>query len=209
VVSQDQVKRNRRAARMVGYGKLPDDVGEPPAGPPRPADVVLDRALALNVVVAVARGLDGAAASRWADGLGVRLLDDEQEYVEDAADDLRVEDAARATAVEALAVLLWALGLSPEPPPIDDVADGARSVLPGPGEPLAVDAALRPVDELRAFWDLLAGMAWALRADDELEVGQSPGTVDPYVVRQRLRAAAWVLGADWSVSSSAPGPGPS
>jgi hypothetical protein len=108
--------------------------------------------------------------------------------------DLRVEDAARATSLEALAVLLWALGLAGEPP-VDDVA--APSVLPGPGEPVDVDAELRPAAELEAFHDLVAGMAWALRADDELEIGQSPGTVDPYVVRERLRAAAWVLGAGW------------
>jgi hypothetical protein len=181
---------------MVGYGKVPDDVGAPPDGPPRSADVVLDRALALHVVVAVAGGVAGEAARRWADALGVRLLDDEQEYVEDAADDLRVEDAARATSVEALAVLLWALDLAPEPP-IDDVADSARSVLPGPGEPLDVEATLRPAEELEAAWDLLAGMAWALRADDDLEIGQSPGTVDPYVVRERFHALTWVLGGDW------------
>lgn len=212
-VPEDRVRANRRAARLVGYGKVPDDVGSPPAGPLRPAEVVLDRALALHVVGAVARGLDGEVALRWADGLGVRLLDDEREYVEDAADDLRVEDAARATSIEALAQLLWSLRLAP-PPPIDDVAPAAwargsgesaggavvrlgGAVLPGPGEAVEVVAELQPVEELEAAWDLLAGMAWALRADDELEVGQSPGTVDPYVVRQRFHAAAWVLGGDW------------
>jgi hypothetical protein len=195
-LSEDLIRANRRAARLVGYGKVPLDVGPTPAGPVRSADVVLDRALALHVVVAVAHGLEGEAAARWADGLGVRLLDDEREYVDDAAEGIRVEDAARATSVESLAALLWALGLAGEPP-IDDVADDARLVLPGPGDPVDVEADLRPVDELEAFWDLLAGMAWALRADDELEIGQSPGTVDPYVVRERFRATSWVLGADW------------
>ena len=195
-VPEDQVRANRRAARMVGYGKVPDDVGPPPAGPVRTADVVLDRALALHVVVAVAGGLDGEAGLRWADALGVWLLDDEREYLEDAAEGLRVEDAARATTVEALAQLLWSLELA-EAPPLDDDAPGAASVLPAVGEPVDVVSALRPVDELAVAWDLLAGMAWALREDDELEIGQSPGTVDPYVVRQRFHAAAWILGADW------------
>lgn len=181
---------------MVGYGKVPDDVGPPPAGPARTAASVLDRALALHVVVAVAGGLDGDAGLRWAEALGVWLLRDEREYLEDAADGLRIEDAARATSVEALAQLLWSLGLA-EVPPIDDEAPGAASVLPPAGQPVDVEAELRPIDDLEAAWDLLAGMAWALRADDELEIGQSPGTVDPYVVRQRFRAAAWVLGSDW------------
>lgn len=192
----DRVRANRRAARMVGYGKVPLDVGPPPAGPVRGASEVLDRALALHVVVAVAGGLPGDLGLRWAEALGVRLLDDEREYLEDAGDDLRVEDAARRTSVEALALLLWSLGLGDQPP-IDNRADGAASVLPGPGEAVADVAELRPQAELEAMWDLLAGMAWALRADDELEIGQSPGSVDPYVVRQRLRASAWLLGAGW------------
>lgn len=195
-VPDDHRRANRRAARMVGYGKVPVDVGPPPDGPVRTPEAVLDRALALHVIVAVAHGLDGEAGLRWLDGLGVRLLDHEHEYLEDAAEGLRVEDAARATSVEALAALLWALGLA-ELPPIDDVADAARLVLPGPGEPVAVEPVLRPAEDLEAFWDLHAGMAWALRADDELEIGQSPGTVDPYVVRERFRAAGWVLGAGW------------
>jgi hypothetical protein len=196
VVPEDRRRANRRAARMAGYGKVPVDLGNPPIGPRRPADEVLDRALALHVVVAAAGGLDGDAALRWADALGVALHDDEREYLEDAADGVRVEDAARATAVEALAELLWALGLAGEPP-IDEVAGGAASVLPGPGEPVTVDAVLRPLDDLERRHDLLAAMAWALRADGELEIGESPGSVDPYVVRRRHQASAWVLGADW------------
>lgn len=195
-VPHDRVRANRRAARMAGFGKVPDDVGPPPAGPGPSADAVLDRALALHVVVAVAGGLDGAAALRWADALGVVLLDDEREYLEDAADDLRVEDAARATAVESLATLLWALDLA-DLPPNDDVTTGSGAVLPALGEPVDLAPALRSRDDLEAQWDLLAGMAWALRADDELEIGQSPGAVDPYVVRARLRASAWLLGAPW------------
>lgn len=196
-VPEDRRRANRRAARLAGYGKVPLDIGEPPAGPIRPPEEVLDRALALHVVVTVARGLDGDAGRRWADALGVALHDDEREYLDDAADGIRVEDAARAAAVEALAELLWCLGLAGEPP-IDEVADGAVAVLPGPGEPVTVDAELRPTAQLEARHDLLTAMAWALRADDELEIGESPGSVDPYVVRRRVQASAWVLGADWS-----------
>jgi hypothetical protein len=193
-LSLDQRRANRKRLRHVGYGRVPDDTGGGPPGPVRAAAEALDRALALHVVVSVAGGLDGEVALRWAAALGVELWDDEREYLEDAADGARVEDAARATAVESLAELLWALGSGGEPP--DDAGASVRG-LPAPGEPVDLEVSLRPVIQLVARHDLLAGMAWALRADPDLEVGDAPGSVDPYVVRRRFQASAWLLGADW------------
>lgn len=184
----EEVRRaNRKRLRHLGYGRVPDDVGGAPRGPARDASEVLDRALALHVVVSVAAGLDGDAGLRLAAGLGVELAVDEREYLEDAAIGIRVEDAARATSVEALAELLWALGVATEPP------DDDRATI---AEAPPATAVLRSLEELLARHDLLAGMAWALRADDELEVGDAPGSVDPYVVRQRYGAIAWLLGPD-------------
>lgn len=190
---------NRRLLRRLGFGRVPDDLEPAPPGPPRPLAEVLDRALALHVVVAVAGGLDAAAARRWLGGLGVEasVRPDEAEYLDDVAEGIRVQDAHRATAVEHLAALLWAAGLVPALP-LDEPAGWAATVLPGPGEPLAdaLDRAeLRPEPALRAAWDLAAGMAWALRPDPDLEVGAAPGSLDPYVVRGRHAALAWVLGA--------------
>jgi hypothetical protein len=164
----------------------------------RTAAEVLDRALGLHVVVAVAGGLEGDAGRRWLDGLGVAaaLTPGETVYLRDAAEGLRVEDAARATQAEGLAALLWALGLLDDLP-TDGPASAAPAVLPGAGEPIGDElagAALRTIDELEGCHDLLAGMAWALRADPDLEVGAAPGSLDPYVVRQRLGALRWVLG---------------
>jgi hypothetical protein len=192
---------NRRELRHLGFGRIPDELDEgPPEGPPRELGEVLDRALALHVVVAVAAGLDADAARRWLDGLGVAgALDaDEHEYLDDVAEGIRVEDAARATAAESLAALLWATGLADELP-AEGPAAWATTVLPGPGEGVADvldEAALRPTAELLAAWDLAAGMAWALRADPDLEVGAAPGSLDPYVVRRRHVALRWVLGGE-------------
>lgn len=182
---------DRRLLTHLGYGRVPDHL-EPTTADPRPAAEVLDRWLALSVVVAAASGLDGDAARRLIDGYDVAgaLTDDEVEYLADVADGVRVEDAARALGVEAVAMLAWALDLGPEPPldaPVD--VDGVPTDVPE-------EPALRPVAELRRMHDLHAAMAWALRADLDLAVGAAPGAVDPYVVHQRFGALRWLLGLD-------------
>lgn len=201
VVDPEARAANRRLLRHLGFGRVPDELDEePPAGPRREVGEVLDRALALHVVVAVSSGLDADAARRWVDGLGVAdaLRADEHDYLDDVADGIRVEDARRATDAEALAALLWSAGLADELP-LEGPAGWATAVLPGVGEGVAevLDAAvLRPERALLAAWDLAAGMVWALRADPDLEVGAAPGSLDPYVVRRRHAGLAWVLGGE-------------
>ena len=187
-------RANRRLLRHLGYGRVPAEVGERPTGPVRSASEVLDRALAVHVVVTVANGFDVEVGFRWATALDVRFLPDEVEYLEDVKEGIGLEDAVRQTSVEALALLLWALDVYELPP--DAPAAEAAQVLPV-GAPIDVIEAVRPVEEILVLHDLLAGMAWALRDDTELEIGDAPGSVDPYVVRQRHRASSWLLGADW------------
>lgn len=200
-VDRDARAANRRELRHLGFGRVPDELDEaPPAGPPREVDEVVDRALALHVVVAVAAGLEAEAARRWIEGLGVAesLRPDEHDYLDDVAEGIRVEDAARATDAEALAALLWAVGLADDLP-LEGTAAWATTVLPGPGEEVAdvlEGAALRPAADLLAAWDLTAGMVWSLRADPDLEVGAAPGSLDPYVVRRRHAALRWALGGE-------------
>lgn len=181
---------DRKLLKRLGYGRAPEV--EPTTAEPRPAMEVLDRLLALRAVVSVAHGLDATAGRRLVDGYDVAhaLTVDEAEYLEDAAEGVRVEDAARATAVEAMAALAWALGLAPELP-LDEPVELAD--VPGdvPEAPT-----LRESGELRRMHDLHVAMAWALRDDPELSVGAAPGSVDPYVVHQRHEALRWVLRLD-------------
>jgi hypothetical protein len=179
---------DRRLLRRLGYGTVPDHV-EVPAGAPRPAAEVLDRLLARHAVVAVARGLDPAAGRRLLDGWDVRhaLTEDEGEYLADAADGVRVEDAARALGVEAVAVLAWALALGPEPPVDEPVHDLPELTLPD-------DPALGPTDELRRACARYEAMRLALAEDPDLAVGAAPGAVDPYVVHERAAALRWLFG---------------
>jgi len=178
---------DRKLLKRLGYGEAPVDLALP-AGDPRPAAEVLDRLLALHAVVAVASGLDAATGRRLVDGYDVAhaLTADEVEYLADAADGVRVEDASRALGAEAVAVLAWVLGLAPEPP-LDEPAPLAP--LPVPDEP----PRLRDTGELRRSLELHAAMAWALRDDPELAVGAAPGAVDPYVVHERHAALAWLF----------------
>jgi len=176
---------DRRLLRRLGYGEvLAVDVG--PLDP-RPAGDVLDRALALDVVVAVAGGLDATSARRLLDGFDVaHALDDgEHEYLADVADGIRVEDTLRALDAEAVALLAWALDLAPAPP-LDEPSGRVR--LDPPAAP-----ALRPLPELRRHLELHEAMAWSLRADPDLAVGAAPGPVDPYVVHRRHAALRWLL----------------
>ena len=181
---------DRKLLKRLGYGNPPDV--EPTTAEPRPPMEVLDRLLALRAVVSVAHGLDGAAGRRLVDGFDVShaLTPDEVEYLEDAAEGVRVEDAARATAVEAMAALAWALDLTPELP-LDDPVDLAEVPDDVPEAPT-----LRAVEELRRMHDLHVAMEFALRADPDLAVGAAPGSVDPYVVHQRYDPLRIVLRLD-------------
>ena len=181
---------DKRLLKRLGYGRAPDV--EPTAADPRPAMEVLDRLLALRAVVTVAHGLDGAAGRRLVDGYDVAsaLTPDEAEYLEDAADGVRVEDAARATGVEAMAALAWALGLAVELP-LDEPVVLTDIPADTPEAPT-----LRPAAELRRMHDLHVAMEHALRADPDLAVGAAPGSVDPYVVHQRHDALRWLLRLD-------------
>jgi hypothetical protein len=155
---------------------------------------VLDRWLALQAVVAVAHGMDGSAGKRLVEGydVGHALTADEVEYLEDAAEGVRIEDAARGLGVEAVVMLAWVLDVGPEPPLDAPVAfDGVPANVPD-------EPQLRAAHELRRMHDLHAAMAWALRDDLELAVGAAPGAVDPYVVHHRFAALRWLLRLDES-----------
>lgn len=143
-----------------------------------------------------------AGGWRWSGGEEA-LLADEVDYVDDAADGVRVEDAARRLGVEAAWALAWALGLVDALDWSTPVGAEAADILPSPVAPGALpESLLAPAlrddatlaDERALAARLLAGLA----ADPDLEIGVAPGEVDPYVVRERHRALAWLLGGEWT-----------
>jgi hypothetical protein len=196
-------ERSRVLARRLGYGKPPHDPPAPPVGTPRSTKEILERALVLNVVISCAYGLPPLAALDWLrrEGLLDVLSDDEREFVVDVSEGLHMEELSRKLQVESLFTLLWALSL------VDDLdfdrgcGDEVTRVMPDiqAGEDasdLRAAARLRDSDELYAALDLATVLASAI-GDEDLQLGLSPGDVEPYVVWERRRALAWLHGANW------------
>jgi hypothetical protein len=196
-------ERSRKQARRLGYGKPPDDVPEPPAGQLRSAEDVLDRALVLNVVISCAYGLPALAALDWLrrHELLDLLTDDERDFLADVSEGIHVEDLARKLQVESLFALLWALSLVEDLDFDRGCGDEVTRVMPDieSGDDvseLRAAAVRRDPDELYAALDLATVLASTL-GDEDLQLGLSPGDVEPYVVWERKRALAWIHGAKW------------
>ena len=195
--------RSRKLARRLGYGKPPDDVPDPWVGTLRSAEDVLGRALVLNVVISCAYGLPVLAALDWLrrHDLLDALTEDEREFLADASEGIHVEDLARKLQVEALFALLWALSLVDELDFDRGCGDEVTRVMPDVQAGEGVDdvraaAAPRPSEDLYAALDLATVLGSAL-GDEGLQLGLSPGDVEPYVVWERRRALAWIHGAPW------------
>ncbi|MEY2431832.1 MAG: hypothetical protein QOC92_1557 [Acidimicrobiaceae bacterium] len=195
--------RNRALARRLGYGKPPDDVPAPSTGNLRSTEQIVERALVLNVVISCAYGLPTLAALEWLrhHDLLDRLTEGEREFLVDISEGLRVEELSRKLEVEALFALLWALSLVDELDFDRGCGDHVARVMPDieagqDASELSADAKLRDPDELYAALDLATVLASAI-GDEDLQLGLSPGDVEPYVVWERRRALAWIHGAEW------------
>jgi hypothetical protein len=195
--------RSRQLARSLGYPRPPEDLAPPEVRRVRSRDELVERALVLNVVISSAYGLEPAAALAWLrqERLLDSLFDDEREFLADVSEGLHVEDVFRKLQVEALWALLWALSLVDELDfdrgcgagvigIVPDIEDGEDS-----GE-LRAAVQQREARELYEAYDLATCLAWAI-GDPDLQVGFSPGDVEPYVVWERRRALAWIHGTDW------------
>jgi hypothetical protein len=196
-------ERSRALARRLGYPKPPEDLPRPVIAELRSKDAILERALVLNVVISCAYGLPALSALDWL--RGERLLDslteDEREFLVDVSEGLRVEELSRKLQVESLFALLWALSIAEELDFDRGCGDAVALLVPDiqAGEDaseLRAEAQLRPPDELYAALDLATCLAWAI-GDEDLQLGLSPGDVEPYVVWERRRALTWIHGAEW------------
>jgi hypothetical protein len=195
--------QSRKLARRLGYPKPPDDLPAPEAGELRATGEILDRAFVLNAVISCAYGLPTLAALDWlrSEGLLERLRTDEEEFLVDMSEGLKVEQLARKLEVESLFALAWAVSLVDVLDFDRGCGDQVTRLMPDieageSGDELRAEAELRDPDELYAALDLAACLGWAI-GDEDLHLGLSPGDVEPYVVWERRRALKWVHGADW------------
>ena len=196
-------ERSRKLARRLGYPKPPDNLPPPTTGTLRTTDEILDRALVLNAVISCAYGLPTLAALDWLRGEGLLdgLTDEEQEFLVDVSEGLRVDELARKLEVESLYALAWSLSLVDELDFDRGCGDEVARLMPDieggdDASELRASAERRDDDELYAALDLATCLAWAI-GDEDLRLGLSPGDVEPYVVWERHRALTWVHGGAW------------
>src|SRR3954449_188638 len=153
--------QSRKLARRLGYPKPPDDLPAPDVGDLRSSSEILDRALVLNAVISCAYGLPTLAALDWL--RGERLLDelrtDEEEFLVDMSEGLKVEQLARKLEVESLFALTWAVSLVDVLDFDRGCGDQVTRLMPDieageSGEELRAEAELRDPEELYAALDL-------------------------------------------------------
>jgi hypothetical protein len=199
---------NRRTAKRLGYPVAPDHPPVTEVDGWRSKNDVVNRALALDVVISCAHGFEVGPAWTWlrAADLTDAVTPGEAEYLDELESGLHLDDLARRLQVEALWALLWALSftdeldfgegcggrVSPLLPSLDDVADAHA---------FRDEAELRTDNELLAALDLARVVAAGL-GDSDLHIGFAPGDVEPYVVWERRRALEWLAGADWDTDST-------
>jgi len=164
----------------------------------RPLEVVVDRALCLNTVVACACGFSRARACEWLhrEKLEYALTTHEESFLKSAYG----ADVQFQIRVEGLWALAYVLS-------IVDVLDfgsycDARLVTLMPDLKRNASAStfrriatFRAGDQILQALDTAYCLHWAIR-DAELRGDTPPGHVEPYVVIERRRALEWCLSED-------------
>ena len=176
---------------------------------PRPAPVVVGRALALLLVAVRAESLaagggDTLTPERLRQKLPAafaHLSPQEQAFVDSAAPD-PAQIVAMGWRYEALHLLLWALGLQDELPWPDGLCEVSRCVsllLEADADTLMQSATLRPGNEILDQLDLHLRLHGLLR-HAELQGQARPAGLNRGVVMERHHALNWLIGfenAEW------------
>lgn len=165
----------------------------------RETNEIIDRALVLYCVVAVANRSSSEAALAW---LGQeRLLDKltakERRWMERSSERDRATYLARE---EALWALMWALGFVESL----DFSEYCQSALAGmfprvrdreSSTAFRGKGKLRSLDEIVAATDVAYCLHWSIR-NISLEGQSTAGKMEPYVIIERRRALEWLLSTD-------------
>lgn len=192
-----------RTAASLGFPHPPAHLPQLDRDPLRPEEEVVERALALNLVIGCSWGMPMDLARAWLEReqLADRLTPGEIAFLADVDRGEDPESSDRQIQVEGLWVLAWALGLERTLDFGACCGDHLVSLLPDLRRDESRDrfetaAKLRPYDEIHGALDLAYCLTWGA-AEANLMRRQSPGAVLQYVLWERRRALEWLFGADW------------
>jgi hypothetical protein len=194
----------RRGIRVLA--SLPPVVSEDEVELRDPSEVA-SRCLALFICAARAESLDEGDPLSVADlqtrfPLAFASMSPRERSFMSVASPPRQQIVNHAWQYEALAALVWALGLQDElpfPTLIADVPALARLFVPMKAEPFVAGARLRPVTEVLDALDLTYRLHWAV-AEARVQKTPPPASLEPGVVLERHRALNWLTrfhDADW------------
>lgn len=162
----------------------------------RSLDEVFHRALCLFATSACAYGLDREKAEAWLkqERAYDALSPAEREFMRTGEGDM----AGFTGGVEALFVVMWALGFYRRFSFADNSDDDLVSLFPNPttgesAENLRKRARLRPASQIFPSLDLAYCLHWAV-ADAKLKGHHIPGDVHPSVIFHRRKALEWLIG---------------
>lgn len=188
-----------RVARELGYGVNSELPLLDLTNVVRSSDEVVDRALVLYCVVAVANKSRSEVALAWLrqERLVDQLTAKERRWMEQQNEGDRATYLAQE---EALWTLMWALGFVDRldfseycQPTLAGmfprVRDGGRSTL------FRSKATLRLSNEIVSAADLAYCLHWSIR-NAALQSQAQAGKIEPYVLIERRRALEWLLSTD-------------
>lgn len=170
----------------------------------RSLDRVIDRTLAMNVVVHCAYGLDSARAKKWLtqENLLAELTEEEADFVDHAAGE---EEEEFLWYVDALWALMWTLGKVESVDVQVQVDDDFVYKFPmvpelESSQEFRRSAALRPREEIFSALDLLYCLHWAIRERETkgFDPFLLPCGIESDAIIDRRYALEWVLPVeDW------------
>jgi len=202
-----QSRRSYSSQRAValGYPAPPSHLPLSEAHAPlRDPQRVVERGACLSAVMSSCFGFNGQTSWRWLhrNHAELQLTDEERKLLATRKPDRSSLARELETRVEALWALSWAIGLVSRLDWAHYCGNQLRELWPDPtrDEPLTKvrsRAALRHRAVLQAEEDLAYCLHWAV-VDAEIRRAPSPGSVRPYVIRERRHALSWLLNtAPW------------
>lgn len=163
---------------------------------------IIERALALNVVINVGYGMPTDYARDWLASNKIDFLtENEIDLFRKIDEGAPYDENSVRIQVEALWVLVWALGFVKNLDFSSYCENSLSGLLPNlrefeSSEKFSEQAVMKPYCEIYQALDLVYCISWAL-AEANLSGSESPGNLRQYVYWERRKALEWIKGGDW------------